>query len=347
MKKKTTLLAKTAMFSFLIVAIPSCKKETVKETETTKTEAVTEDPLASWNDGKNKQAIIGYVKDVTTEGSANFIPVADRIATFDNDGTLWSEQPAYFQLLFVMDRIKAMAPEHPDWKNKQPYKAVLENNMPELMKQGKKGLFELLMTTHAGMPTDEFEKTVKDWMATAKHPTKNKPYNQLVFQPMLELINYLKANQFKVFIVSGGGIEFMRAWAEDTYGIPKDQIIGSTFKEQFENTKGNPTINRLPELEFNDDKEGKPVAINKFIGRKPVLAVGNSDGDLQMLQYTASNPLKNLEVYIHHTDSVREWAYDRKSHIGGFDKGWDEATQKGWIVVDMKNDWKVIYPGDK
>ncbi|MBK0368338.1 HAD family hydrolase [Flavobacterium agrisoli] len=347
--KTNSLLAKTFLLSVLLVSVSACKKETSKETDITTTQdsVAVEAPLASWNEGQNKQTILDYVKDVTTEGSANFVPVADRIATFDNDGTLWSEQPVYFQLFFVMDRIKVLAKDHPEWKDKQPYKSVLENNMPELMKQGKKGLVELLMTTHAGMSSEEFEKTVKDWIATAKHPTKNKPYNQLVFQPMLELINYLKENQFKVFIVSGGGIEFMRPWAEATYGIPKDQIIGSSLKEQFETTNGTTTINKLAELDFYDDKEGKPVAINKFIGRKPVLSAGNSDGDLQMLQYAASNPLKNLEIYIHHTDSIREWSYDRKSPIGTFDKGWDEAKQKGWLVIDMKNDWKVIYPGDK
>lgn len=341
-------LAKAFVFLVLIISLSACKKETVKETETAKTtEVAADNPLPSWNEGKNKQAILDYVKDVTTDGSANFIPVSERIATFDNDGTLWSEQPMYFQLFFIMDRIKSMAKDHPEWKNKQPYKAVLENDMKGLMAQGKKGLVEIAMTTHAGMTADEFEKSVKDWMATAKHPTKNKPYNELVFQPMLELINYLKANQFKVFIVSGGGIEFMRPWAEETYGIPKDQIIGSSLKEQFDIVNGKPVINKLAELEFNDDKEGKPVAINKFIGRKPVFAAGNSDGDLQMLQYAASNKYKNFELYVHHTDSVREWAYDRKSHIGTFDKGWDEAKQKGWIVVNMKDDWKVIYPGDK
>jgi len=343
---KTNASKKIIAFLILFISLASCKKEVKETTIQTETTIQNIDPLPSWNEGINKEAIINYVNDVTTEGSANFIPVADRIATFDNDGTLWSEQPIYFQLFFTMDRIKAMAPEHPEWKNKQPYKAVLDNDMEALMAQGKKGLVELMMTTHAGMTADEFEKSVKDWIATAKHPTKNKPYNKLVYQPMLELIDYLKANDFKVFIVSGGGIEFMRPWAEEAYGIPKDQIVGSSLKEHFDNVNGKATITKLPELDFYDDKEGKPVAINKFIGRKPVFAGGNSDGDLQMLQYAASNPLKNLEVYIHHTDSVREWAYDRKSHIGTFDKGWDEAKQKGWLVVSMKDDWKVIYPGE-
>jgi phosphoserine phosphatase len=341
-------LASVFVVAVLLVSLSACKKETVKETETSKTTQVDSDsPLPSWNDGKTKDAIINYVKDVTTEGSANFIPVSERIATFDNDGTLWSEQPVYFQLFFALDRIKAMAKDHPEWKDKQPYKSVLENNMGELMKQGEKGLGEIMMVTHTGMTADEFDKTVKDWIATANHPTKNKPYNQLVYQPMLELINYLKANNFKVFIVSGGGIDFMRPWAEDVYGIPKDQIVGSSGKAQYDYNNGDPVIKKLPQIDFVDDKEGKPVGIYKFIGRKPVIAVGNSDGDLQMLQYAASNKYKNLELYIHHTDSVREWAYDRKSHIGTLDKGLDEANSKGWTVASMKDDWKVIYPGDK
>ena len=237
-----------------------------------------------------------------------------------------------------------MAKDHPEWKDKQPYKALLENNMPELMKQGEKGLLQIVMTTHAGMTTDQFEALVKDWIATAKHPTKNKPYNKLVFQPMIELVNYLKANEFKVFIVSGGGIEFMRPWAEDAYGIPKDQIIGSSIKTKFDYNNGKPVINRLGEIDFIDDKEGKPVGINRFIGRKPVFAAGNSDGDLQMLQYAASNKYKSFMLYVHHTDSIREWAYDRKSPIGRLDKGLDEAKAKGWTVSDMKNDWKVVFP---
>lgn len=347
--KIKNLLAKAFAFSILFVSVSACKQETVKKTDTsTSTTTVDSDnPLPSWNDGKTKDAIINYVKDVTNEDGANFIPVADRIATFDNDGTLWSEQPAYFQLFFALDRIKAMAKDHPEWKDKQPFKAVLENNMGDLMKQGEKGLVELIMVTHSGMTSEEFDKTIKDWMATAKHPVKKKPYNQLVYQPMLELINYLKANNFKVFIVSGGGIDFMRPWAEDVYGIPKDQIIGSSGKAEFDYNNGNPVIKKLPAIDFIDDKEGKPVAIYKYIGRKPVFAAGNSDGDLQMLQYTASNKYKNFELFVHHTDSVREWAYDRKSHIGTFDKAFDFANEKGWTLADMKADWKVIYPGDK
>ncbi|NCD69645.1 haloacid dehalogenase-like hydrolase [Mucilaginibacter sp. R11] len=288
-----------------------------------------------------------YVKAATDTGSETFIPIADRVATFDNDGTLWSEQPLYFQFFYAVDQIKAMAPKHPEWKTTQPYKALLENNMPELMKQGEKALLQIVATTHSGMTTDEFDTSVRQWIDTAKHPVKKKLYKDLVYQPMLELVKYLQANNFKVFIVSGGGIDFMRAWAEDVYGIPKDQIIGSSIKSKFDYNNGNPVIVKLPELEFNDDKDGKPVGIQRFIGRKPVFAAGNSDGDLQMLQWTASNKLKNFELYVHHTDSVREWAYDRKSHIGTLDKGLDEAIAKKWAIADMKNDWKVIYPSDK
>ncbi|WP_417357536.1 HAD family hydrolase [Flavobacterium sp.] len=338
-------IIKSFAFMVLFIALSACKQEPAKDTEsgTETVEVSASDPLPSWNEGANKEAIINYVKDVTTDGSADFIPVADRIATFDNDGTLWSEQPAYFQLFFAMDRIKALSADHPDWKNKQPYKAVLENDMNALMQQGEKGLMEIVMVSHSDVTTDEFDTIVKDWIATAKHPTKNVPYTDMVFKPMLELVKYLQANDFKVCIVSGGGIGFMRAWAEGVYGIQKDQIVGSSNKTEFDYNNGNPVIRILPQLEFMDDKGGKPVGINKFIGRKPVFAAGNSDGDLQMMQYTASNKYKNFELYIHHTDSIREWAYDRKSHIGTFDKGLDEANQKGWTVVNMKDDWKTVY----
>jgi hypothetical protein len=300
--------------------------------------------LTSWNEGPAKSAIINYVNDVTNRESKNFINVPDRIATFDNDGNLWSEQPAYFQLFFAIDRIKSMASEHPEWKTEQPFKAVLENDMAELGKQGEHGILKLIMATHAGNTTDEFEAIVKDWLATAKHPRFNRPYTDLVFQPMLELLDYLRANDFKTFIVSGGGIEFMRPWVERVYGIPKDQVVGSSIKTEFVYIDGKPVINRLAELDFIDDKAGKPIGIYKFIGRKPVFASGNSDGDLQMMQYAASNKLKSFMLYVHHTDSDREWAYDRDSHIGRLDKGLDEAREKGWTIADMKNDWKVIYP---
>jgi phosphoserine phosphatase len=287
------------------------------------------------------------VENVTNDSSADFIPVKDRIATFDNDGTLWSEQPIYFQFFFALDRVKAMAPDHPEWKNKQPFKAVLENNMGELMKQGEKGLLQIVMTTHAGMTTDEFENIVKEWIATAQHPVKKKLYKELVYQPMLELLAYLQANEFKTFIVSGGGIEFMRPWSEEVYNIPRDQVIGSSIKTQYDYNNGNPVLKRLAEIDLIDDREGKPVGINRYIGRKPVFAAGNSDGDLQMIRWSDANTFKNFQLYVHHTDSVREWAYDRKSHIGTFDTALDEAQEKKWIVVDMAADWKVIYPFEK
>ena len=326
----------------LIGAFASCSSDTEKNAVVEIVEKT--DPLPSWNEGETKSAIINYVIDVTNTESKNFITIPDRIATFDNDGNLWSEQPAYFQLFFAIDRVKALASEHPEWKTKQPFKAVLENNMKELAKHGEHGIIKLVMASHAGNTTDEFEAIVKEWLATAQHPRFKRPYTDLVYQPMLELINYLRENDFKTFIVSGGGIEFMRPWVEEVYGIPKDQVVGSSIKTEFGNKDGTPVINRLAELDFINDKEGKPIGIHKFIGRKPVFASGNSDGDLQMMQWTASNKLKSFMLYVHHTDSVREWAYDRESHIGRLDKGLDEANEKGWTIIDMEKDWKVIYP---
>ncbi|OBQ52256.1 haloacid dehalogenase [Tamlana sp. s12] len=323
----------------------SCNSK--KESETVlapKPETEITDPLPSWNDGATKEAITSYIKDVITSGSPNFIPISDRIATFDNDGTLWSEQPMYFQLFFAMYRIKAMAPEHPEWKNKQPFKAVLENDMKALMASGEKGLLELVMTSHSGMTAEEFEDLVKDWLAHETHPRFKKPFNEVIFKPMLELLSYLRANNFKTYIVSGGGVEFMRPWTEETYGIPKDQVIGSSVKAEFTFEDGKAQIKRLPQIDFIDDKAGKPVGINKFIGKKPVFAAGNSDGDLQMLQYAASSKYKSFQLYVHHTDADREWAYDRESHIGTFDKGLDYAQEHSWTIIDIKNDWKVIYP---
>ncbi|OIQ41286.1 MAG: haloacid dehalogenase [Bacteroidetes bacterium MedPE-SWsnd-G1] len=328
-------------FAILFISITSCTTSVNPDIDS---KSIT--PLPSWNDAASKQAILAYVEDVTNRDSKNFIPVVDRIATFDNDGNLWSEQPAYFQLFFAIDRVKAMASEHPEWKDQQPFKAVIEGDMATLLKQGEHGLIELVMATHGGITTDEFEEDVKQWLATAKHPRFDKPYNALVYQPMLELLDYLRANDFKCFIVSGGGIEFMRPWSEEVYGIPKDQVVGSSIITEFDYNNGNPVIRRLPKMNFIDDKGGKPVGINRYIGRKPVFASGNSDGDLQMLQWTDSNSYKSFQLYLHHTDSEREWAYDRDSHIGRLDKGLDEAQEKGWTVIDMKNDWKVIYPHD-
>ena len=306
--------------------------------------ATVSDPLPSWNEGAAKQAILGFVAEVTDESAPNYVPPAERIAVFDNDGTLWSERPLYFQLFFAIDRVKALAPEHPEWQNQQPFKAVLENDMQALAASGEHGLLQLVMATHAGMTTEEFEQIVKEWIVTARHPRFNRPFTDLVYQPMLELLTYLRANDFKTFIVSGGGIEFMRPWVETVYGIPPEQVVGSSIKVKFEMRNGTPVLVRLPEIDFIDDKEGKPVGIHKFIGRRPIAAFGNSDGDLPMLQWTAAGPGKRLLVYIHHTDAEREWAYDRTSHIGRLDKGLDEARAKGWTVVDMKGDWKAIYP---
>jgi len=302
------------------------------------------DPLPFWNDGETKQSIIDFVNDVTDLNSSNFVKPEDRIATFDNDGTLWSEQPFYFQLAFALDRVKAMAPEHPEWKNTQPFKDVLDNNLKGVMESGMKGLMEIIAATHAGMTTDQFQKFVITWIDTAKHPIKHMLYKDMVFQPMLELLEYLRENEFKTFIVSGGGIEFMRPWAESVYGIPPEQVVGSSIETKFEIVDGNPVLIRLPKIDFIDDKEGKPVGINSHIGKKPIFAFGNSDGDRQMLEWTQSNKGKTFQGLVHHTDAEREWAYGPESHIGTFSNSlMDEAKSKDWTVVDMKNDWKVIY----
>jgi len=287
------------------------------------------DPLPSWNDGPAKKAIVDFVAKVTKPGSPHFVPVAERIATFDNDGCLWAEQPMYFQAFFVFDRVKALAPRHPEWKEKEPFASVLKGDVKSALAGGEHALMEMVMATHAGMTTEEFAQIVKDWLATAKHPVTKRPFTEMVYQPMLELLAYLRANGFKTFIVSGGGIEFMRPWTEKVYGIPPEQVIGSSIKTKFELRDGKPVLVRLPELSFNDDKDGKPVGINQHIGRRPIAAFGNSDGDLQMLQWTAAGPGPRFCLYVHHTDADREWAYDRESHIGRLDKGLDEAKEKG------------------
>ncbi len=302
------------------------------------------DPLPSWNDGAAKARILEFVQAVTVAGTPTFVPPAERIAVFDNDGTLWSEQPAYFQLLFALDRIKALAPKHPEWKTKQPFKAALEGDMKALAASGEHGLLELVMATHAGNTTQEFESIVKDWLATARHPRFKRPYIELVYQPMLELLAYLRSNGFKTFIVSGGGIEFMRPWVEKVYGVPPEQVVGSSIKVKYDVREGKPALVRLPAINFIDDKAGKPVGIHYHIGRQPIAAFGNSDGDFQMLEWTTSGPGARLGLIVHHTDAEREYAYDRKSHIGRLDRGLDEAGQRRWTVVDMKRDWKRIYP---
>jgi phosphoglycolate phosphatase-like HAD superfamily hydrolase len=303
------------------------------------------DPLPSWNDGPAKQAIVEFVEAVTEEGSPDFVPAEERIATFDNDGTLWAEQPIYFQFAFALDRIKALAPQHSEWKDRQPYKAVLEGDPKALAASGEKGLLEIIAATHAGMTTEEFKAIVADWLATARHPRFERPYSELVYQPMLELLAYLRERGFKTFIVSGGGVEFMRVFAERLYGIPPEQVVGSSGVVTFDmGPDGEPVLTKEAKVEFVDDGSGKPVGINRFIGRRPIAAFGNSDGDLQMLQWTTAGEGPRFGLIVHHTDAEREWAYDRKSYIGRLDKALDEAEASGWTVVDMKSDWKTIFP---
>lgn len=301
------------------------------------------DPLPSWNDGPAKQSILDFVGAVTRNGSSEFVPVWQRIATFDNDGTLWCEQPMYVQLAFALDRVKALAPMHPEWKDKQPFKAVLDGDIKTLAETGERGLVELVMVTHAGMTTVEFARIVSQWLSTARHPRFDRPYTDLVYQPMLELLAYLRANNFKVFIVSGGGIEFMRPWSEQTYGVPPEQVVGSSIKTEFQTRDGQPELFRLPAVNFVDDGAGKPVGINEHIGRRPIAAFGNSDGDLEMLQWSTKSGGRRFGLIVHHTDGVREYAYDRNSHFGRLDKALDAAAVNGWTVVSMKDDWKRIF----
>ncbi|WP_075591288.1 HAD family hydrolase [Labilibacter marinus] len=324
-----------------LITLSACQNN---PTQTKVVEIKVTDPLPSWNDGDTKQAIIDYVTSVTDKQSNHYIPIEDRIATFDNDGNLWAEQPAYFQLFFTLNRIKELAADHPEWKTEQPYKAAIENDMHEIAKQGHDGLLKLVMAAHAGISTVEFDAIVKKWVTTEMHPTKNVRFDQLVYQPMLELLRYLRDNDFQTYIVSGGGVDFMRAIVTEIYGIPSEKILGSRIVTEFQYNDGDPKIIRLPELEYNNDKAGKPLNIQKIIGKKTVFASGNSDGDLQMMQWTASNDYEFFNLYLHHTDSVREWAYDRDSHIGRLDKGLDQAIKDGWTVIDMEKDWKVIFP---
>ncbi len=306
-----------------------------------------QDPLPSWNDGAVKNSITDFVARVTTQGP-DFVPVPERIAVFDNDGTLWMEQPFYFQLAFAVDRIKALAAKHPEWRDRQPFKGIIEGDLKVALATGQKGILEVVAITHAGMTTDEFSRTVADWTESAEHPRFKKPYIQLIYQPMLELMHYLRANDFKTFIVSGGGVEFMRVFAEQVYGIPPEQVVGSSGVVKFQRAaNGTTSLIKEPKVEFIDDKEGKPVGINRFIGRRPILAFGNSDGDHAMLQYTAAGAGPRFLGLVHHTDADREYAYDRHSHVGTLDKALDEARERGWSVVDMKRDWKVVFPHER
>jgi hypothetical protein len=305
------------------------------------------DPLPSWNEGATKKSITDFVARVTAQSGPDFVPVEQRIATFDNDGTLWVEQPIYVQLAFALDRVKEMAPMHPEWKDKQPFKAVLEGDMKTLLESGEHGLVEILMVTHAGMTTAEFEKIVTGWLATARDARFKRPYTELVYQPMLELLAYLRASGFKTFIVSGGGVEFMRPWTQRVYGVPPEQVIGSSIKTKFQIVDGAPTLFRLAEVNFIDDKDGKPIGINQAIGRRPIAAFGNSDGDLETLQWaTLGAPGARFGLIVHHTDAEREYAYDRESKIGRLDKALDAAALNKWTVVDMKNDWKRVFTFD-
>ena len=305
------------------------------------------DPLPSWNDGAAKQHIEAFVKKVTTAGSPDFVAPADRVAVFDNDGTLWAEQPIYFQLFFVLDQVKAQSPQHPEWKTTEPFKSALSGDMKGLAATGDKGAMELMAATHSGMTTDAFARSVNQWIATARHPTTHRAFTEMVYQPMLELLHYLRDNGFSTYIVSGGGQDFMRAWVPAVYGIAPAQIIGSEGELKFEMQDGKPVLTKLPKVALINDGPGKPVGIERFIGAKPIFAFGNSDGDQQMLEWTMSGDGARFAGLVHHTDAAREWAYDRDSKIGKLDKALDEAMAKDWTVVDMKQDWKVIYPNEK
>lgn len=301
-------------------------------------------PLPSWNESASKQAILAFVKKTTTPGSPEFIPPAERIAVFDNDGTLWSEQPNYVQLAFILDRVKALAPQHPEWKTTQPFKAVIEQDWATLKGLDEHELVKLVAATHSGMNSEEFSTLVTDWLKTARHPKTGRPYTQMVYQPMIELLDYLRAHQYKTYIVSGGGVDFIRPWSEQVYGVPPEQVVGSAVVTRFALKDGRPVLDRLAEIDFINDKAGKPVGIHRHIGRRPVIAVGNSDGDLQMLQWTSAGSGPRLGLIVHHTDAQREVAYDRQSSVGRLDAALDQAPGAGWKLIDMKQDWKTVFP---
>jgi len=338
--QKNAAMIKLFVFAISISFYWACKSASTQGSESSSKGPV----LASWNDGDNKKAIIDFVNRTTKQGSADFIPVGDRIACFDNDGTLWGEQPAYYQLFFAIDRVKVMAPLHPEWNTKEPFASILKDDMKGFMASGEKGIFEVIMETHAGITTDEFDNAVRDWLAKSKHPKTGKPYNQMTYKPMVELLDYLRANGYKTFIVSGGGVDFMRVWTEVAYGIPRYQVVGSSGKTKYEVKDGVPVLIKLPEVNFIDDKDGKPVGIHQYIGKRPVFTAGNSDGDFAMLQYTTTGTgYPRLGMIVHHTDSLREYAYDRHSHIGTLNMGLDSAAKYHIRIIDMKNDWKTIY----
>jgi phosphoserine phosphatase len=301
------------------------------------------DALPGWNEGPAKARIVGFVRSVTDPASRSYVPAAERIAVFDNDGTLWTEQPVYFQLAFALDRVKAMAPQHPEWKTLEPFKSVLAGDMAGVAAAGEHGLLQMIAATHAGTTSEEFSGIVSSWLATARHPGLGEPYTELTYAPMKELLAYLRANGFKTYIVTGGGVEFVRAFSEQAYGVPPEQVVGSSIKTRYEVRDGKPVIVRLPEVEFIDDKAGKPAGINRYIGRRPILAFGNSDGDFEMLEYTTSGAGPRLGMLLHHDDGQREFAYDRKSSVGRLERGLDEAARRDWLIVSMKNDWRTVY----
>ena len=302
------------------------------------------DPMPSWRDSASKNAITAFVDEITEPGSKRYVPERQRIAVFDNDGTLWGEQPVYFQLLFVLDRVRAMAPQHPEWKKEEPFASVLRGDMKGVLAGGEESLLKLVLATHSGQTTDEFEAEVQEWMATARHPDSGRPFTEMVYQPMLELLDYLRANGIQTYIVSGGGAAFMRPWVEDVYGIPPNQVVGSRVEAEFTMRDGEPVVMRKPGIDFIDDKAGKPVGIYQGIGQRPMMAFGNSDGDLQMLQWTMAGEGPRFAALVHHTDGEREVAYDRESHIGKLDKALAIARKDGWTLIDMRGDWEVIFP---
>lgn len=335
---------RSSLLIFLLAIFLGCGSDTSQKDDLPGSTTLKKNSLTSWNEGAAKTAITEFVSKTTTPGSLEYIPVADRIACFDNDGTLWGEQPFYFQLLFAVDRVKALAAEHPEWKTKQPYQALLNNDLQTALSGGEHAILEIVMATHAGITTEEFDIVVRNWINTATHPITGKRYVEMVYQPMIELIEYLRANEYKIFIVSGGGVDFMRVWAEEVYGIPPYQIIGSSGKVKYEVHEGIPALIKLPEINFIDDKSNKPIGIHQYIGKRPVIAVGNSDGDYEMLHYTTTaTGHPRFGMIIHHTDSVREVAYDRESSIGRLDRALNDAGKYNWTIVNMAADWKYIY----
>ena len=301
------------------------------------------DPLPSWNDGATKAGIIAFVTRVTSEGGEAFVPAGDRIAVFDNDGTLWAEKPFYVQLFFAIDRIRELAPQHPEWQTTEPFASLLKGDIKTALGGGQQAIAKIIAASHGGITTTEFADIVARWFATAENPEKKRPFSKMTYVPMVELLGYLRDNDFRTFIVSGGGIDFMRVFGQSLYGVAPYEVVGSSGKLEFEIDDGDPVLVKLPEIDFVDDGPGKPVGIAMHIGQHPILAFGNSDGDLQMLQYTCLPAGQSYCAFVHHTDAVREWAYDRDSDVGRLDKGLDAAATNRWTLVDMAKDWKTIF----